>query len=288
MNNYRIPEMAGKYTDYDMIQLHTELPPFPDFRTRLLYALLNCGPSGKQAELYALVTSLVQTGLDTHDMVEPAGPGESEASMRRRQLRVLAGDYFSGRFYQLLSQAGQIEMVRRLSQAIVRINQLKMNLYEKTRQYSLTAEEYMSEQIELKMQLFLPFAQWMEPEHSELWPELLHGISKCEFVMDELRRAEEEERFPGSWGFWQIFNLGTKEQKEMMKQPLLPMEKLRPIIANYPIRAKLRDVLRQSAEQVQSVAERLPSDELFRELSHIGRRIGWTFQSPMLKETHAT
>lgn len=288
MNNYRIPEMANKYIEYDMIQSHTELPQFPDFRTRLLYTLLSRSPSAKQAELYALVTSLVQIGLDTHDMVDPASRADSEASMRTRQLRVLAGDYFSGRFYHLLSQAGQIEIVKRLSQAIIQINQMKMNLYEKTRQFTLTAEQYFAENTALKMELFLPFAQWMDPDYSQLWPELLRGISECELAMDELRRVDEDEEFYGSWGFWQVFHQGTREQKEMMKGQPLAMEEIRPLVASLQIRTKLSDVLRQSAEQVQFVADRLRSDELFCELAHIGQRIGWTFQPSMLKETHAT
>ncbi|MDT2191702.1 heptaprenyl diphosphate synthase component 1 [Paenibacillus larvae] len=70
MNSYRIPEIAKKYTEYDMIQKHTNLPEFPEFRTRLLYAFLN-GDSNltSSGELFTLVTSLVQIGLDTHDLV---------------------------------------------------------------------------------------------------------------------------------------------------------------------------------------------------------------------------
>ena len=37
MKPYRVPELAEKYLNYDMIQNHTELPNFPDARVHLLY-----------------------------------------------------------------------------------------------------------------------------------------------------------------------------------------------------------------------------------------------------------
>ena len=69
MNSYRIPEIAKQYTEYDMIQIHTDLPDFPEFRTRLLFAFLNGNSKlSSSSELYTLATSLVQLGLDTHDI----------------------------------------------------------------------------------------------------------------------------------------------------------------------------------------------------------------------------
>lgn len=43
MKPYRIPQLAKPYTDYDMIQRHTELPPFSDGRGHLLYIFLGRG-----------------------------------------------------------------------------------------------------------------------------------------------------------------------------------------------------------------------------------------------------
>ena len=59
-----------------MIQAHTELPEFPDTRTRLLFTFLsNQRTPLLHSELYALVVSLVQLGMDTHDMIDRIGPG---------------------------------------------------------------------------------------------------------------------------------------------------------------------------------------------------------------------
>ena len=67
-----------------------------------------------------MVVSLVQLGMDTHDMVDDIGERRGAGNALRARLLVLAGNYYSSRFYHLLSQAGQIEMVRRISNARVR------------------------------------------------------------------------------------------------------------------------------------------------------------------------
>src|SRR5690606_13732101 len=119
MRTYRIPEIAKKYVEYDMIKTHTELPAFPDSRARLLFTLLSAERTpAERSELYALVVWLVQLGLDTHDMVESSEGKRPETEMRATQLKVLAGTYFSSRFYELLSQAGQIDMIKKISGAI--------------------------------------------------------------------------------------------------------------------------------------------------------------------------
>src|SRR5262245_61503284 len=130
MKSYRIPEMAKKYVEYDMIQAHTELPEFPESRIRLLFTFLaNQRTPLIHSELYSLVVSLVQFGMDTHDMIDSESGRLGEKDMRSRQLKVLAGDYYSSRFYQLLAQAGQVEMIRRISNGVTEVNKLKVSLY---------------------------------------------------------------------------------------------------------------------------------------------------------------
>ena len=66
----------------------------------------------RTSELFTLATSLVQLGLDTHDLVTASNDVKEKKAARSRQLKVLAGDYFSARFYHLLAQAGQIDMIK--------------------------------------------------------------------------------------------------------------------------------------------------------------------------------
>ncbi|PZD93527.1 heptaprenyl diphosphate synthase [Paenibacillus sambharensis] len=274
MNEYRIPELAKKYVEHDMIITHTELPEFPDFRVRLLYTLLSEGKaSAEHHELYALVVSLVQMGLDIHDHIDTDTAVLSQMRMRERQLNVLAGDYYSARFYHLLSQAGQVGMVRSLSDAICEINRQKMNLYILMRQQKLTAEEYMAACTELKSGLFAGFGTLLDEAHSLLWPELLADVSRCDAVMDELERVSEPLRFEGSWGYWYVLELGTEEERLKLLQHGREESYIKLLSRKYDLRGQLIRMLKQAVQQLQAAADKLGSDKLVDELTKLGERI---------------
>ncbi|TVY04564.1 heptaprenyl diphosphate synthase component 1 [Cohnella terricola] len=269
MSRARINQLASKYMSHDMISLHTDLPDFPEGRISLLYTVLSHQPSSaSHKELLSVVTTLVQMGLDTHDMVEnsPSGTTNGVKGMRTQQLRVLAGDYFSSRFYHLLSQAGQIEMIRRLSEAVCNINQLKMNFYGKLKQMKMNAEEYLHCGAELKSGLFLAFTGVMGGLYERLWPEIVERFSRCEVLMHELAKVEKMSSLAGSWGVWHILQEGAEEDRNILIERGDENQSIQPLIHKYEIAEKLSAHLRQSATQLQVLIQKLQSDNLLREL----------------------
>ncbi|MFC5531746.1 heptaprenyl diphosphate synthase component 1 [Cohnella yongneupensis] len=269
MTRARISQLADKYMSHDMITLHTELSDFPEGRISLLYALLSHQPAAAQhKELLSVVTSLVQMGLDTHDLVDndsaPARSGMK--AMRAQQLKVLAGDYFSSRFYQLLSQAGQIDMVRQLSEAVCDINRSKMTLYAKMIQLKLSAEEYVQHAAEIKSGLFLSFTGVMGGLYERVWPELIERFSRCEVLLHELTRIQKLSKLESSWGVWHILQDGTEEDRRTLRDRREDQGIIKGLLNKYAVSEKLAGLLRQSAAQLQALAQRLQSDKLLREL----------------------
>ncbi|MEK8127405.1 heptaprenyl diphosphate synthase component 1 [Paenibacillus filicis] len=271
MDTYRIPEMAKPYIEYDMIRKHTDLPGFPEFRARLLHAFLgkHSTLSGHR-ELYTLVTSLVQLGLDTHDTVSITNDDKEMSAARSRQLKVLAGDYFSSRFYYLLAHAGQIELIRSISGAICEANRLKMNLYLLTKQFKLTADDYIRQSVDIKNRLFLSFDGIMEEHVYPVWSELLELFTRCEVLLQEIVRSESSQQYRESWGFWHVLQWGTKEEKKLLQHEEHDQAKLRSLWLKYKVTAQLYQLLESCMNELQAKLQTLEPESWGMELSSIG------------------
>lgn len=255
MKPYRVPELAEKYINYDMIQNHTELPGFPDARVHLLYIFLM--DSGRNIagheELYALVTSLVQVGLDTHESIDVTEGNQGEAMMRSRQLKVLAGDYFSSRFYQLLALKGEIAVISLLSKAVSEVNVMKMRLYGKMKKNLLPSEEYLQLTVQLNMQLFLSFTPLLEVSVQETWEKLLKEITECETLVQEMERCVTPDIGRCGYAYWHLIESGSDEERKMLVGRKTDMKDWRKLILKHKASEKLLDKLRESVSAVQQL-----------------------------------
>ncbi|ANE47974.1 hypothetical protein SY83_18605 [Paenibacillus swuensis] len=273
MNTYRIPELARKYTEHDMIQKHTDLPELPDSRIRLLHTVLETHPrTSHDSDALSLATLLVQLGMDTHDMIDNQEHSDAARNNadRSRQLKVLAGDYFSSGFYHILSKAGQIEMITLLSGAICEINRMKMHLYLRMNQLKLNADEYLQQKVSIKTQLFLIFSKFMDGVTAKAWPELLSIVTKCELIVEELHFSESHEPSRSSWVFWHIWNKATDGEKSLLRDGAVDKTKWSTYVLKYNVRGILKDMLNQQLQQAAALAGQLDSDRLRRDLAQIG------------------
>ncbi|GAB6990309.1 heptaprenyl diphosphate synthase component 1 [Paenibacillus pini] len=282
MKPYRIPQLADKYVNYDMIQNHTQLPSFPDARVQLLYIFLNQGSRSPQlnSELFSLVTALVQIGIDTHDTIDTVQGKQGEGLMRSRQLKVLAGDYFSSRFYQLLSQQGEIEVVSGLSKAICDVNVMKMDLYAKMKSQSLSAEEYLRQTVQLNMQLFLSFTPMLEEALVTSWEKLLHDFCECEAVVREMSRSTDTETYVYSFSYWHILDVASEEDKRALRDNKVDIKEWKKLLLKYKASEQLAEQLRKSISSVQGIIKELKADGRFREIGQV--------LEPFLHQQHAS
>lgn len=272
MKPYRITELAHKYVSYDMITAYTALPEFPVPRVRLLYTFLNDREEGSAstAETCSLAAFLVQLGMDTHDQIDlEQGLAEASPEMRARQLKVLAGDYFSGAFYQLLAQAGEIGMVSRMSAAICEVNRLKARLYSRLKRMVLPAEEYVKECVHVRMGLFLSFTHLLDQSAQSVWQHLLAELSHCEVVMDEIRLAGQLPQERKGYAYLRIMEAATSEERETLSERKIGERDWTLLLAKYNIREQLTSMLHQSVDHVQSLLHECNKETVRAELRAI-------------------
>ncbi|MDQ0169076.1 heptaprenyl diphosphate synthase component 1 [Paenibacillus tundrae] len=269
MNSYRVPQLAKKYTDYDMIRQHTEIPPFPDSRARLLQVFVSRTDEKQHDEIYALATSLVQLAMDTHDRIDTLSGARREQEMRSRQLNVLAGDYFSSRFYQLLAHANRIEMIGKLSGAVAEVNVGKMSLYERMKKLVVSPDEYLRETVQLKMQLFLSFTDIIGEKDQLIWNHLLAEFSTCENIVEELQKLNDEKSFVYSYAFWNINEQGSDEERKVLRQPEPDMRAWAGLVLKYRIGEILLDKLRNSTHRIQQLLQDKVKGESLHEVQTI-------------------
>lgn len=87
----------------------------------------------EERNAYIFSTMLVQIALDTHEKVtNTVETADSGSLLKNRQLTVLAGDYYSGLYYQLLADTKNISLIKVLSNATKEMNEHKILLYQKS------------------------------------------------------------------------------------------------------------------------------------------------------------
>ncbi|MBS4203123.1 heptaprenyl diphosphate synthase component 1 [Lederbergia citrea] len=104
---------------------HIGQPELDEDRILLLTCSLQMSNLPKEErEAYITASMFAQLALDTHDNV--ASP---TVSKKQRQLAVLAGDYYSGMYYNLLAELHNIDLIKSLATAIKITNEQKILLY---------------------------------------------------------------------------------------------------------------------------------------------------------------
>ncbi|TAA72543.1 heptaprenyl diphosphate synthase component 1 [Planococcus salinarum] len=99
-------------------------------RARLFFLLLPFF-DGKQwsedVEDSAKTVAIVYAALQAHDQVKEESP-----ISKSQQLTVLAGDFYSGIYYQMLSNTNNIKLIQLLASGIIGVSEKKATLFEKT------------------------------------------------------------------------------------------------------------------------------------------------------------
>jgi heptaprenyl diphosphate synthase len=122
----------NEYSNHPFLNKYFDLPSISEDKIIFLKAILDQTQlSDEKKEKYILATMLVQTALDTHDLVSNDSDNHTpiNKAKRQKQLSILVGDLYSGHFYETLSISNDLPVIQVLSRAIKEINEHKMTLY---------------------------------------------------------------------------------------------------------------------------------------------------------------
>ncbi|WP_162920143.1 heptaprenyl diphosphate synthase component 1 [Paenisporosarcina cavernae] len=120
-------ERCLRLVHHKTLLTYTGQPKLDD--VRLFFLLLPFFVNGKWKEGQeeaAQAVALIQSALTAHDDIY-----EQEEISKDQQLTVLAGDFYSGMYYQLLAKTGDIELIQLLSTGIVSISEKKADFYDR-------------------------------------------------------------------------------------------------------------------------------------------------------------
>jgi heptaprenyl diphosphate synthase len=99
---------------------------------------------------------------------------------------------------------------------------------------------------------------------------MLQGYTRCEVLLDELRRLDRENEVRSGWAFWHLLQIGTKEEKKLLRLGETDPGKLRTLLHKYNVRATLLQMLEYQFKLLSDKIRQFDSDKLVSELNRIG------------------
>jgi len=206
-----ILERAYKMIANAYVEQYVDVPHLVENRLALLYlCLLEQGMEKERAVLLCTTVALIQLGLDTHDCVQVAYE-ETLSAERNRQLTVLAGDYYSSCYYQLLAEAGEIDAIQVLARAIEQMNEAKMKLYVAEQESKLTWDEYISLRKTIDTALYVAVVNRYETteENGRFWRALFEETSAVENMIGEWEQLRWQQQEPVGFSRYLMEKPGT-------------------------------------------------------------------------------
>lgn len=120
----QINDNVTKYLDHEFLANNLKFAKVSDKQINCLVEIFeNSDVDKSDAISIASATVLVQTALDTHELVKAEDESDS---LLDRQLRILGGDLASGQYYKILADKGLSSLINKISEGIMEINILKI------------------------------------------------------------------------------------------------------------------------------------------------------------------
>ncbi|RIW33154.1 heptaprenyl diphosphate synthase [Bacillus salacetis] len=168
---------------YSYLQQYIDSPQIDEDRISFLLLPFTKEKELDDEEVIRLISTvmLIQIGLDTHEKVT----NSPKDSLKERQLTVLAGVYFSGQYYKILSELENVSLITLLAQAIKTVNESKISLYKNE---FLNVQQIMDSVKTIESAVINSF---LEHYGNTQWQELVREILFLQRLVHEERKLEQ-------------------------------------------------------------------------------------------------
>lgn len=207
----------------------------------------------EEIELLMSVVLLIHHGLGIHEEITLASTHPDE---RYRQLNVLAGDYYSGKYFFLLAQAGHVTAIGRFADAISQINEAKAEREKYVRDITCSEEKYMRINERIHGQLLHAIRKtYLEDE--PLWEEIVSLVVRAHVLQEEYSRLKQ-----GSWmlnlaNIYMYDQASLEERRYMKSVPFGQMLDNR--LLSYHVKYRTSSYLFRALDSCIHTVERLTS-----------------------------
>lgn len=171
---------------HSYLQQFIDFPYMDEERLLLLIELVNLLDLSKdKKEKLIITTTIIQMALDTHEAVK--NESLTSIAFKKQQLSILAGVYYSGLYYKILSDIDDTIYTRALAIAIKEVNEHKITLYQRAQK---TNNQLFNDLICIESALINKFAKNISP----LWYELSRNF----LLLNRLLKEKEQYITTGS------------------------------------------------------------------------------------------
>jgi heptaprenyl diphosphate synthase len=171
------------------------------------------GIEKSEAETVVSTMLLIYHGLAVHEDIDML---TQHADERFRQLGVLAGDYYSSKYYRLLAVAGQIHLIGTFARAIQVINEAKAELERDTSDYGMPTERYLEMQETIHGTLLHSLRETYLPGQA-LWEELVTLLVRATVLTKELGKSSSQ-AWSRTLTNLMIWQQASGEERKWLKQ----------------------------------------------------------------------
>ncbi|NGP43703.1 heptaprenyl diphosphate synthase component 1 [Bacillaceae bacterium SIJ1] len=237
----------NKRLDHPALRHAVPVPEIDEDRMLFLYAMMKeANFTEEDTRTYIVPVMLVQLAMDTHEFVRPQSKEISNNDREQQQMTVLAGDFYSGMYYRLLSYTGDINFIRAVSQGVKVINEAKVKLYEETSQ---TVEQVLDVIVHIETSILGSVAEFLQTPSLKM-------IAEDFFLLKRLIKTRQKNEHASPFAF--LFEQNPGGEGRFLDRAIEKIQgRLEKALSGVheEVRERVHDLISQPHEQQQRYIE---------------------------------